>query len=78
MLSELNQKAMLLRGLDPKCLGDVRELVVLFFDAGGEFGGSGYIDNLPGCFQSRRDGGIGRDHGPDVGSDSLALSTPLQ
>src|ERR1700716_123831 len=72
VVSELNQKARSLRGLDPKRLGDVRELVVLLFDAGGEVGGSAHIDNLPGRFQSRRNGGIGRDHGPDICGDSLA------
>jgi hypothetical protein len=45
---------------------------VLLFDAGGEFGGSAHIDNLSGCSQSRCDGGIGRDHGPDIGGDALA------
>ena len=64
--------ATLLRGLDPQRLGDVRKLVVLLLDAGGEFGGSAHIDDLSGRAQSRRDGGIGRDHGPDIGGDALA------
>ena len=62
----------LLRGLDSKCPGDVRDLVVLLLDVCGEFGGATHIDNLSGCSQSRCDRGVGRDHGLDIGRDALA------
>src|SRR6476659_2739159 len=75
-LSKESWPQRLLRGLDPQCLGDVRELVVLLLDAGGEFGGSAHIDDLSGRRQSRCNGGIGRDHGPDIGGDALAQRIP--